>query len=142
MNLNKRLALSLAIAALAALTATGASAATLTKATFTLPAQAYWNDTLLQPGEYSLSVTRDISGVPMISLRGEGIDATFFAPACTGDTVHSSALKLDEVNGTYVVREFDAAPMGRAFTFRVSKTVSNQTLRGAAGKLTVPVAGL
>ena len=141
MNLTKRLALSLTLATLVAFTA-GANAATLTKATFTLPAQAYWNDTLLEPGEYTLSLTGSISGVPMISLRGEGVTASFFAPASTGESSQSSRLKLDEVNGTYVVREFDAAPLGRAYTFRVSKAARNQTLRGAAPELTVPVAGL
>lgn len=137
MTLNKRFGLSLALAALSALTAVGADAATVARGTFTLPAQAYWNNMLLQPGEYSLSIDRTISGVPTIALKGEGITATFFAPLRSGDLVRHSALKLDEINGTYVVRELDAAPLGEGYRFAVSKTVKNQMARGES--VVIPV---
>ena len=140
MNLHKRFALSLALVTLLGLTAVGASAETITKATFTLPAQAYWIDTLLQPGEYSLSVERGISGPNLIFLRGENLAAIFLAPAGSEETSSHSYLKLDDVNGTYVVRELDAGPIGRTYRFGVSKAARNSTLRGAATQpITVPV---
>lgn len=142
MNLQKRIALSLASVTLLALTAGGASAATLTRGTFTLPGQAYWNDTLLQAGDYTLSVSGSMSGVPIILLRGEGVTATFFAPAGFGQASGRSFLKLDDVNGTYVVRELDAAPLGAAYRFGVSKAARSQIMRGEARTVTVPVAGL
>ena len=139
MNLQKRFALTLALVTLPALTAVEAGAATITRGTFTLPAQAYWNDTLLQPGDYTLSVSGSISGVPTIVLRGENVRATFFAPAGSGDISERSLLKIDDVNGTYVIRELDAGPSGRSYRFGVSKAVRNQTLRGETQQLTVPV---
>lgn len=139
MNLDKRIVLTLALVTLFALTAAGASAATLTKATFTLPAQAYWNDTLLQPGAYTLSITGNVSGVPVIRLQGEGITAMFFAPAGAEEFSGNSRLKADNVDGTYVIRELDAGPLGKSFQFPVSKAVRNQTLRGQMQPLTVPV---
>lgn len=140
MNLQKRFALSLALVTLLGLTAAGANAETVTKATFTLPAQAYWNDTLLQPGDYTLSLERGSSGVGMIFLRGEDLAAIIMAPAGAEESFGRSYLKLDDVHGTYVIRELDAGIIGRSYRFGVSKAVRNLTLRGAATQpLTVPV---
>src|ERR1039458_6189432 len=80
-NLHKRFALSLALIALLGLAAAGASAQTITKATFTLPAPASWDDALLHGAGYTLSVDRAIAGVELVYLGGEGITATFFSPA-------------------------------------------------------------
>lgn len=139
MNLIKRPALSLAFALLG-VAAVGASAETITKGTFTLPAQAYWNDIQLQPGDYTLSVERAITGINTIFLRGEGSTAIIIAPAGSADSSGHSRLKLDEVNGTYVIRELDAGPIGRSYRFEVSKAVRNTMLSGAARQpVTVPV---
>ncbi|MGA2575362.1 MAG: hypothetical protein ABSH24_04980 [Bryobacteraceae bacterium] len=141
MNLHKRFAaFTLALVTLLALTAVGASAQSMAKATFTLPAQAYWNSTLLQPGEYTLSLERDLSGLELVSIRGEGVAAIFVAPAGSGETSGHSCLKIDDINGTYVVRELDAGAIGRSFRFGVSKAVRSLTLRGDATQpVTVPI---
>jgi hypothetical protein len=142
-NLQKRSALTLALVALLGLTAAGASAQTITKGTFTLPAQAYWNDILLQPGEYTLSLDRGISGAELVSIRGEGFAAMLLAPAGTDESSGHSCLRLDAVNGTYVIRELDAGRLAGSFKFGVSKKASNRTLRGSATQpVTVPVAGM
>ena len=143
MNLHKRFALSLALVALLGLTAAGASAQTVTKATFTLPVQAYWNSVLMPAGDYTLSLDRSVSGLEMVFLRGEGVHAVFFTPAGSDDSSGHSFLKIDGLNGTYVVREFDEGPHGRSYQFGVAKAVRNLTLRGAAPQpVTVPVSGL
>lgn len=139
MNLQKRFALTLALVTLSALTAARAGAETITNATFTLPAQAYWNDTLLQPGEYSVSLQRTLSGADLVSVRGQGVAAMFIAPAGAVETSGHSHLLADEVNGTYVIRELDAGPHGRSYRFAVSKAVRNLTLRGQTHPVTVPV---
>jgi len=142
-NLHKRFALTLALVTLLGLTAAGASAETITKATFTLPAQAYWNDILLAPGEYTLSLDRNLSGIELVSIRGEGVAARFVVPAGSEEISGHSCLKVDDFNGTSVIRELDAGPVGRAYRFRVSKTVRNLTLRGdAAQPVAVPVSGM
>ncbi|HUE04221.1 MAG TPA: hypothetical protein VMR62_32020 [Bryobacteraceae bacterium] len=139
MNLQKTLALSLALGTLLSLTGATASAETITRATFTLPEQAYWNDVLLPAGDYTVSVDATISGVPTVSLRGEGVAATFIVPAGGEQFSGQSDLRLDGVNGTYVVRQFDSGAIGRSFRFPVSKAVPNQMLRGATQPVTVPV---
>jgi len=139
-NLQKRFALSLALVTLLGLTAAGASAQTITKATFSLPEPAYWNDTLLHPGDYTLSLDRTNSGVELVHLRGEGVTAMFFTPAGSEESSGHSCLRLDDLNGTYVIREFDEGPIGRSYRFGVPKAVRNLTLRGAARQpVTVPV---
>ena len=137
MNLHKRFAFTLALVAVLGLTAAAASAATVTKATFTLPAQAYWDTTLLPPGDYTLSIERSNSGVDVINLRGEGIAAMFMTPAGSAASSERPCLKVDDLNGTYVVRELDA---GRSYKFGLSKTVRSLSLRGAAPQpATIPV---
>jgi hypothetical protein len=86
----------------------------------------------LQPGEYNLSLERGLSGVELVSIRGEGVAAIFIAPVGAAETSGHSCLKVDEVNGTYVVREFDAGPIGTSYRFGVSKAVRSLKLRGAA----------
>jgi hypothetical protein len=139
MNLRKRLALTSALVTLSALTAAGAGAATLTRATFTLPAQAYWTDTLLQPGDYTLSVSSTNSGLTIFHLNGEGTAATFYAPAGSEQFSGNSRLKADDLDGTYVIRELDAGPLGKSFRFGVSKAVRNQTARGETPAVAIPV---
>lgn len=139
MNLQKTLALSLALGTLLVLTGAAASAETITRATFTLPEQAYWNDVLLPAGDYTVSVDATISGISTVCLRGDGVIATFIVPAGAEQFSGQSELRLDGVNGTYVVRQFDSGAIGKSFRFPVSKTVRNQTLRGATHPLTVPV---
>jgi hypothetical protein len=139
MNLHKTLVASLTLLGIFGIAAAGA-AETVTKGTFTLPAQAYWNDTLLQPGEYSLSLNRNLTGIDLVILRGEGVTATFLTPAGSADGTVRSCLKIDDVHGTYVIRELDAGVIGRSYRFGVSKAVRNLTLRGNATQpLTVPV---
>ncbi|MGO4883919.1 MAG: hypothetical protein ACLP59_24315 [Bryobacteraceae bacterium] len=141
MSFNKRFTLTLAtLVGLSAFTATAAT--TETRASFTLPSAAYWNDTLLPAGEYTLSVGRNLNGVPVFNLRGEGVIATFFGPAVAADVNGPSQLKLDGIEGTYVVREFDSGSVGQSFRFGVSKTVRNLLSKSEARHVTVPVSGM
>jgi hypothetical protein len=139
-NLHKTFAIGLALLGIAGLTSAAASAQTVTKGTFTLPAQAYWNSTLLQPGQYTMSVDRTLTGIDLVHLRGEGINATFMTPAGAEDGTVKNCLKVDDLNGTYVIRELDAGAIGRSYYFGVSKSVRNRTLSGAVSQpVTIPV---
>jgi len=138
-NLQKRFALALALVTFGGLAASGASAATVASATFTLPAPAYWNSTLLQPGDYTLSLWRNPSGVELVYLRGEGVAATFIIPAGSEETAGHSCLKLDDFNGTYVIRELDDSQIGRSYRFGVAKAVRDMTLRSGVAPQPVSV---
>lgn len=134
MYAHKHFALSLTLAGLVALTTVGASAETITKGSFDLPAQAYWNDILLQPGAYHLSVDRNNSGHNAVLLRGQGMSAIFMIPAGSETSSGRSFLRLDDLNGTLVIREFDAGAVGRAYRFGVSKKAREMTLRGGVAQ--------
>lgn len=139
MNLHKRFALSLALVTLLGLTAVGASADTVSKGTFTLSEQAYWGDTLLPAGEYTVVLAKGTWGTDTISLRGEGVSTIMLAPAGYQASSGRGCLKLDEINGTLVVRELDDTVFGRTYKFGVSKAAKESTLRGSARPVTVPI---
>jgi len=142
-NLRKRIALSLALVTLLGLTAPGASAETFSKGTFSLPVQAYWGDTLLPAGDYTLSLNRELTGIDLVMVRGEGMSATILAPAGAAGMSVCSCLKLDDISGTYVIRELGAGVNGREYRFALSKTVHNLTLRGSVSQpVTVPVSSV
>jgi hypothetical protein len=143
MNVTKHLTTGLALAALAlGFTTMQANAETGLKGSFELPAAAYWGDTLLQPGQYTIRMSAEVSDlehVPLIRLSGEGVTKTFMAVAQPADSGRSF-LEIANIDGTYVVRAFDAGVIGKTFTFGVTKAVKNKALRASAQPvITVPV---
>jgi len=140
MNLQKSLTLSLALVTLLGLAAAGASAQTISKGSFTLPEDAYWENSLLPAGQYSIVFDRNTGGSGLISLRGEGVAVRFLAPAGYLVTSSRGRLKLEEVSGTYYVREFDDSVFGRAFRFSLPKAARQvATSAGVRQTVTVPV---
>ena len=148
MNVRNYLTTGLALTVLAlGFTARHANAEPVLKGSFELPAAVYWGDTLLQPGEYTIWMStevRDLSRVPLIHISGEGVSVNFLAIARpereTGRNVHEIA----DINGTQVVRAFDAGLLGESFGFGVTKTVKGKALRASVDPSTtveVPVAG-
>jgi hypothetical protein len=137
MNLVRRYTLSLALVTLLGSTAAVASASTI-HGSFALPEKAYWGDKLLPPGEYQFSVNREITGVNLIMLHGENFNAIVMAPAGSLDESKRNCLKLEEVNGTYVVREMLSSVPGNSFRFAVPKIVRDRT-ESARSSLTVPI---
>jgi|SRR5579863_5060344 len=140
MNLRNRFVLIPTLVALLGLTAVGASAETQMRGNFTLPEQAYWGSTLLPAGDYSLTLVMQPVGINLVYVRGEGVTATMLAAPNGAETPVHSCLKLDDINGTYVIRELDAGNSGRSFRFAVSKHVRDLTMRGSVAKpVTVPL---
>jgi hypothetical protein len=94
MNIRRQLSIGLALAGLAlGLTTVQAKAEPVLKGTFELPAAAYWGDTLLQPGQYTIWMStevRDIARVPTMqpSSRSPGRrkspDGTFWMSSTSG----------------------------------------------------------
>jgi len=121
-----------------------ASAATGLKGSFALPSEAYWGNTLLPPGDYQFSVNREITGVTLINLEGEGLHATLLAPIESYQESRKNCLRLEEINGTYVVRELVSTVPGNSFRFSVPKRVRDRQERSAAApaKLEIPTSGL
>jgi hypothetical protein len=135
MNGRKHFTIGLALIGLAlGLTAARANAQTALKGTFDLPAAAYWGDTLLQPGEYTVSMSTQAQAsaqVPVIHISGEGINATFLAVATPGKESGRNYLDVANIDGTYVIRALDAGSIGETFAFSVTKNVKNKALRAS-----------
>jgi hypothetical protein len=144
MNFRRQLTIGLALVGVAlGLTTVQANAQPVLKGTFELPAAAYFGDTLLHPGHYTIWMStevRSVSTVPVIHLIGEGVNTTFLAIARPAAENGHNFLDVTEVNGTYVIRAFDAGVLGESFAFGVTKSVKNKALRASAEPaLAVPV---
>jgi len=144
MSIRKHLTIGLAFAGLTlGLTAVQASPEPILKGSFELPAAAYWGDTLLQPGQYTIwmrTEVRDIAHVPSIHVSGEGIDKTFLAIARPAKESGRNYLDVANVDGAFVIRAFDAGSIGESFAFGVTKNVRNKALRASAQpRMAVPV---
>jgi hypothetical protein len=144
MKIRKQLTIGLALLGLAlGLTTVQANAQPVLKGSFELPAAAYWGDTLLQPGQYTIWMTtlvRDVAHVPAIHLSGEGINLTVLAIAKPDKESGRNYLDIANIDGTYVIRAFDAGLLGESFTFGVTKSVKNKALRASAEPaIAVPV---
>jgi len=145
MNIRNNMTISFALTALALgmTTTTIASAQPVLKGSFELHAAAYWGDTLLQPGHYSISMSteaRDLESTQKIRVSGEGVSKTFLAISKPIPESGRNCLKVTGIDGTYVVRAFDAGVLGKAVAFGVTKNVRNKMLRASAGpSIAVPV---
>jgi hypothetical protein len=146
MNVRKHLTIGLALVGLAlGLTTVQANAQPVLKGTFELPAAAYWGNTLLQPGQYTIWMStemQDLAHVPTIHLSGEGINLTFLAIAKLDKESGRNYLDVANIDGTYVIRAFDAGLIGESFAFGVTKNVKSKALRASAELpgIAVPVA--
>jgi len=146
MNVRKHLTIGLALVGLAlGLTTVQANAQPVLKGTFELPAAAYWGNTLLQPGQYTIWMStemQDLAHVPAIHLSGEGINLTFLAIAKPDKESGRNYLDVANIDGTYVIRAFDAGLIGESFAFGVTKNVKSKALRASAELpgIAVPVA--
>jgi len=136
MNVRKHLTIGLALVGLAlGLTTVQANAQPVLKGTFELPAAAYWGNTLLQPGQYTIWMStemQDLAHVPAIHLSGEGINLTFLAIAKPDKESGRNYLDVANIDGTYVIRAFDAGLIGESFAFGVTKNVKSKALRASA----------
>ncbi len=136
MNVRKHFSIGLALLGLAlGLTAVQANAQPVLKGSFELPTAAYWGSTLLQPGQYTIWMSteaRDVAHVPVVHLSGEGVNATFLAIARPEKETGRNFLDVANIDGTYVIRAFDAGMLGESFAFGVTKNVKSKALRASA----------
>jgi len=144
MKLRKQLTTGIALIGLAlGFTTARANAQAVLKGTFELPTAAYFGDKLLPPGQYTIwtsTEVHDIAHVPAIHISGEGVRWTFLAVATPARESGRNYLDVANIDGTYVIRAFDAGSIGESFSFGVTKSVRNKALRASAEpSIAVPV---
>lgn len=123
MNLQSKLrfgVLALAIAVVA-LTAVPANAQQLYKASFTLPFEAQWGNTVMEPGNYTITI-EDAIGQKLIRLHGPAELAIFTGSAYPDKYGDNGKLTFLNVNGVYTLKSFTASAIGRLYEFPVYKT--------------------
>jgi hypothetical protein len=105
------------------------------RGSFTLPCEARFGNTVLQPGKYSVSAIEGAKGITIsgdkqsVSLLSAGFD---FAPEAT-----NSKLILVDVGGEYTLKTFESASMGKTMHFSVSKSRGNTERAGARPNIEV-----
>jgi hypothetical protein len=87
--------------------------------TFKLPVEAYFGDTRLQPGEYT--ITR-VQGMSVIQIRGDAGTAMILANSIDAEPQFKTGkVTLVAVDGTFALTRFDSGPLGRRYDFKPSK---------------------
>jgi hypothetical protein len=122
MNLQKMLKLSLlALAILLVASAVPANAQQIYKATFTMPFVAQWGNTVIEPGEYTITVEEAL-GQKLIRVHGAADLAVFAGLSSSEPYGDKGKLVFVNVDGLYTLRAFDAAAIGKSFTFPLHKS--------------------
>lgn len=91
---------------------------------FNLPFEAHWGNAVLAPGAYRLNGPSITAPIGVLYISGNGI-TQMAVPAVTelGKDSDHSYLKVVNVGGVYVVREFVSGATGRNYTFGIPKTL-------------------
>lgn len=112
----------ISLAALAAFASTGLLQAA-EHATFHMPFAAQWGQTVLQPGDYKMTLPEPGTGDTKFLVKGADKAVFELSLVATAQSVSSSSyFKLKEINGRYFVTEFSSGPSGKTFTFSVPKS--------------------
>jgi hypothetical protein len=123
----------------AALLAAGVAAAQSPsyKGTFTLPVEARFGNTTLEPGTYSISALGNAQGIRVTGDR-QSVSVLSAAYDLTKEGDKSKIVLVSTDDG-YALRSFESESMGRSMRFVVTK---NKHAERASGKQTTIEVGL
>jgi hypothetical protein len=113
---------------------------------FTLTSPALWGHAVLQPGNYTLAVTRGQNGEQMVTVRGEGqaSSAAIIFPASrdTSAAIGENDLVCIRQGGELVVRTLDLSATGESYRFEMPKAAQLYALaRPSIERVPVAVSG-
>jgi hypothetical protein len=100
------------------------------QARFHLSTPAHWGEVVLPPGDYEVLLPAPAVGRTAFRIEGAGKSMYEF-PLTTDKSQNYSAssyLKLEEIDGSYFVREYSSGPTGRTFTFSIPKQTRHQEM--------------
>src|SRR5579863_9367500 len=123
MNLQRKLKLGLlALALVLVASSVPANAQQLYRATFTLPFEAQWGSTIIEPGQYTITVEEAL-GQKLIRVNGPREQLAIFAGISSSEPYGDNGkLVFVNVDGLYTLKAFSAAAIGKAFVFPVHKS--------------------
>ena len=93
-------------------------------ARFTMPVEAHWNGSVLEPGEYTVSFPSAANPLRVLRVYGPGTNVNIVVPWFSQlpvDSRKAAYLTLVNVNGAYVVKSLDDTAAARKFEFKVPK---------------------
>ena len=121
MNLQSKLRFGLLAVAIALVPAAiPASAQQLYKGTFTIPFETKWGHTVMEPGQYTITVEHAL-GQKLVRVHGPGELAMFATPSSLEPVGDNGKLTFVSINGLYTLQTFSAGAIGQSFIFPVSK---------------------
>jgi hypothetical protein len=123
MNIQRKLKLGLlALALVLVASAVPANAQQLYRATFTLPFEAQWGSTIIEPGQYTI-IVEEALGQKLIRVNGPREQLAIFAGISSSEPYGDNGkLVFVNVDGLYTLKAFSAAAIGKAFVFPVHKS--------------------
>jgi hypothetical protein len=111
----------LAVAALALVAASvPANAQQVLKATVELPFESQWGNSVVEPGQYKLTVEK-IGGQSLIRLEGAVALSVFPGLSNAEPVADNGKLIFININGVNTLQSFKASVIGKEFTFPVHK---------------------
>jgi hypothetical protein len=143
MNFQLNRAFGLAIVAGALTVGAAQVKAEVYKGTFNLPVETYWGGAVLAPGQYTLSIEHGNSS-PMIrvSENNRQVASVLTGPYVPDEKSTRGSLTLVQINGSYVVKTFDAGLIGKSFTFATPKVIRNRQVEAKeTSRIVVDAAG-
>ncbi len=146
MNVHRNFVRLVILALAATALSVGTSSAQNFQGKFTLNHQAQWGQVTLQPGNYTLKMTRAQGGQRMVEVRSEAndSDAAIIMPASV-DASSAAGDRSDLVcirqNGTLIVRALEAGPTGETAYFHTPKNETLSAERHSGQKSTLLAQG-
>lgn len=114
------------------------SQAPLAKGSFTLPMPVRWGSLSLAQGDYTFSITHNLS-TPILELRHDGRFVGFIVSAARDDTnAKKSSMLLQMTAGGYAVKELTISEVA-AFSYAVPKIKRGEIVAQGAPDTSVPV---
>jgi hypothetical protein len=105
------------------------SAQQVYKATFELPFTAQWNRTILEPGEYTVTVEQALA-MRLIRVNGPRVTAVAVAGSYNEEPfAEQGRLTFANVEGVYLLERFHAGTLGQSFSFDRPKALQRRSGR-------------
>jgi len=121
MNLQSKLRFALLAVAIALVPAAiPANAQQLYKGTFTIPFETKWGNTVMEPGQYTITVEQAL-GQKLVRVHGPAELAMFGTPSGIDPVGGNGQLTFVSINGLYTLKAFNAGATGQSFIFPVPK---------------------
>ncbi len=129
MNSFKHMTITFMLTAIALGIAAAPAAAQGIEGSLYLPHSAWFGDTLLRPGHYTIAMrTPNTDRVKRIRITGEGVSKTVLATPQTITASRKASLNLLPIEGEYVMTRLDAGIVGESYQMGVTHKFKNRVL--------------